>query len=521
MVNDYDLDNSDSFITYTDLASIQVNAYGGNDRITARNSGTFTAANTVINGGTGSDFLQALNRSSLGSAFVNLDGGDGDDTLLSQSFSTSGGADTTLTGDSGDDTLQANNRSVNASATAYLDGGSGDDTIIANNFSDAGTAIALLFGRDGNDILTATNSQINGLATTEMRGGTGDDTYNIDSLNDEALELSSQGVDIVRTTLQRYELPTHVELLTATGSAQQLIGNKSANTIIGSTGNDVLEGRDGDDTLQARGGFDIVEGNRGDDRYLIDSRDTISEQAGEGRDEVFTSSSTYALPVHFELLTGTSRTGQTLIGNNEDNEMRGGVGADVFQGQTGSDLYIVDATDRVQELDGEGTDTVRTTAETFRLISFVENLTGYGTVDQRLEGNSLGNRIAGGAGQDRLVGNGGRDVLSGGSERDVFDFNRITDMFVDDRTTDIITDFDDDIVDLSTIDANTLAVGNQAFAFIGARSFTGAAGELRIDTTQTPSARTIITGDVDGDKDADFAIALSGLIQLNSGDFVL
>jgi Ca2+-binding RTX toxin-like protein len=518
MANDYDLDDSDSFITYTDLASIQVNAYGGNDRVTARNSGVFTTANAVLNGGSGDDFLQALNRSTNGNAFANLDGEDGNDTLLSESFSTNGNADTTLKGGSGNDELVAKNRSVNGSASVFLDGGAGDDKITAENFSDGGTARAELFGRDGNDTLLAFNDQISGTAVSILRGGRGDDTYIIDSLNDIVIELAGQGIDTVRTTVQRYELPPHIENLIADARGQQLIGNASANRITGSAVNDVLDGGSGDDFLIGGGGFDFMEGGAGNDRYLVDANDTIVEEANQGRDEVLTSLGSYTLLENFEILTGTSRNGQTLTGNNENNLLRGGAGGDTFIGLAGNDVYIAGAGDKIRETADGGIDSVRTSAASFFLSSYVENLSGFGDVDQVLGGNALDNRISGFAGDDWLVGNGGRDVLTGGTGRDTFDFNKLADLTTDADTTDVITDFNGDTIDVSGIDANAIADGNNAFTFIGGRAFSGDAGELRVTTS---GSRTIVTGDVDGDREADFAIVLTGTIRLSAGDFVL
>jgi hypothetical protein len=70
-----------------------------------------------------------------------------------------------------------------------------------------------------------------------------------------------------------------------------------------------------------------------------------------------------------------------------------------------------------------------------------------------------------------------------------------------------------DKIDLSAIDANTAIAGNQAFSYIGAAAFSGAAGELHF-------AGGFVEGDINGDTIADFKISV-GVPALAAGDFVL
>ena len=86
---------------------------------------------------------------------------------------------------------------------------------------------------------------------------------------------------------------------------------------------------------------------------------------------------------------------------------------------------------------------------------------------------------------------------------------------------DVITDFvrsHGDRISLSAIDANSVATGNQAFAFIGAAAFTNAPGQLRFEAA---GGTTTIFGDVNGDGVADLQIQLGGTISLVASDFVL
>jgi hypothetical protein len=85
----------------------------------------------------------------------------------------------------------------------------------------------------------------------------------------------------------------------------------------------------------------------------------------------------------------------------------------------------------------------------------------------------------------------------------------------------VIVDFSarqNDLIDLSAIDADSRRSGDQRFDFIGAGAFTKDAGQLRAFTSND---LTIVEGDVDGNGRADFQIALDGIVRLSDGDFLL
>ena len=143
-------------------------------------------------------------------------------------------------------------------------------------------------------------------------------------------------------------------------------------------------------------------------------------------------------------------------------------------------------------------------------------------------GGSGGDTLIGDAGANTLVGNGGNDVIQGGAGRDSMTGNDGADRFVyvatGDSTVaaaDRITDFSHaqgDRLDLGQIDANAAVAGNQAFSFIGSAAFTHHAGELRFASA---GGVTVVSGDVNGDGNADFSIALTGTLVLVAADFVL
>ena len=83
-----------------------------------------------------------------------------------------------------------------------------------------------------------------------------------------------------------------------------------------------------------------------------------------------------------------------------------------------------------------------------------------------------------------------------------------------------------DDIDLSTIDANGRAIGDAAFSFLAAHGavFTGAAGQLRWfrqDLAGSANDRTIVEGDINGNRVADFQVELTGLKTLTGANFVL
>jgi Ca2+-binding RTX toxin-like protein len=132
-------------------------------------------------------------------------------------------------------------------------------------------------------------------------------------------------------------------------------------------------------------------------------------------------------------------------------------------------------------------------------------------------------------GNDKIIGGRGSDKLYGGSGSDIFIYRSTQDTpmelwfddTVDDSEQDIIFDFSrvqKDKIHLTSIDADTTMVANQAFTFIGTQAFHNETGELRYEKI---GRNTFVRADVDGDGFADFSIKLKGLHNLATGDFYL
>jgi Ca2+-binding RTX toxin-like protein len=245
----------------------------------------------------------------------------------------------------------------------------------------------------------------------------------------------------------------------AGGGDDWAYGGNGHDRLWGEDGNDRLEGNAGDDDLDGGAGADILIGGTGDDWYWVDtSADVVTENAGEGRDMVWSAFS-YELGANVEDLRliwnggVINGTGNNLNNNIEGNAFaniltgRGGndvlsgydgtdwldgsEGADTMIGGADNDTYWVDnADDSVIENAGEGTDEVQSSIS-YTLAPNVEHLilnyyagpiNGTGNeLDNGISGNPFDNVLLGGAGNDFLSGVLGNDTLIGGPGNDVYD----------------------------------------------------------------------------------------------------
>jgi Ca2+-binding RTX toxin-like protein len=313
-------------------------------------------------------------------------------------------------------------------------------------------------------------------------------------------------------------------------------------------GNDHLNGRGGNDLLDGGAGADTMIGGAGNDTYIVAAAgDVTTENPGEGTDTV-RSYIDWVLANNVERLElqgvgnlngAGNALNNTLAGNAGNNLLNGGAGNDYMIGGAGNDTFIVAAAgDSTVENAGGGTDTVRSYigwtlgANIERLeLQGSSNLGGTGnTLANTLIGNSGANilsggtgndYIVGGSGNDRLIGGGGRDTLIGCTGNDTFDFNLVSESPAGAASRDTISGgfaHGFDLIDLATIDANTLAAGNQAFSFIGSAAFSDVAGQLRYSTS---GGNVIIDADMNGDSAADMQILVAGTNFMTGTDFIV
>ena len=155
----------------------------------------------------------------------------------------------------------------------------------------------------------------------------------------------------------------------------------------------------------------------------------------------------------------------------------------------------------------------------YTLTSGVENLTLTGSANLSGTGNALDNVITGNSGNNVLTGGAGVDTLTGNGGADIFAFAG-GDTGASSGQRDLISDFTvgTDKIDLTGIDADSTAAGQNAFRFLGNSAFDGTAGALHT-TYDAANNVTILEGDINGDHVADFGIELAGNLTLTADDF--
>ncbi|WP_395023057.1 FG-GAP-like repeat-containing protein [Dongia sp.] len=165
--------------------------------------------------------------------------------------------------------------------------------------------------------------------------------------------------------------------------------------------------------------------------------------------------------------------------------------------------------DAVGNLSGgnAGTDTV-VSSISYTLGTGIENLTLSGGAAINGTGNADTNTMIGNTAANILTGGKGADTLTGDLGADTFVF-AAGDTGATQATRDIVTDFQvgTDKLDISALDQ---------FRFLATAAFDGDKDALH---TVSSGGNTILEGDINGDKVADFQIELTGSKTLTTADF--
>jgi Ca2+-binding RTX toxin-like protein len=291
-----------------------------------------------------------------------------------------------------------------------------------------------------------------------------------------------------------------------------VIGGTNPGEIIGTEGADILVGRPQADTIIALGGNDTITAGDGEDAIFGGDGDDIIHAHGN-QDDVFGGAGNDRIDAGWGHDTVYGEDGDdVLIGAEGNDKLFGGAGKDLFVATVGDDADIY--------WGGEGIDTIDYAALTEALtINLGNGLNERGSVTTasgvRDVIYSIENAIGGG-GNDTIIASDAINVLDGGEGSDVYRF--LSTLAADGDT---IMNFEPgDRIDVSAIDANVGAAGNQQFQLISGGSFTSA-GQIRQSHITTEDGEfTILSGNVDGNTDADFEIAIKGRHHLTDTDIL-
>jgi Ca2+-binding RTX toxin-like protein len=305
-----------------------------------------------------------------------------------------------------------------------------------------------------------------------------------------------------------------------------LRGTFFADNIFGFGGDDVILGFSGNDTLSGGAGADRLDGGTGVDTAdysasaagVLVSLFTGAGSNGDAEGDELSNIENLVGSNFSDALTGSDGA-NALTGRSGNDFLDGRGGADTLDGGIGRDLasYINSDSGVIVDLTlgaGLGGDATNDT-----LIS-IEDLFGSSFADT-LIGNGDTNVFDGAGGDDRLDGRGGVDILRGAGGGDTFVWRNIADSGAVVADMDLIRDFDPlegDLIDLSGVDANAIAAGNQAFTFIGTAGFSGTPGEVNFVHV---NGETIIQLQTGLEGDVEMGIRIAGIVTPEASWFVL
>lgn len=399
---------------FVDGASLLVQAYEGNDRVTYDLSHqSFSSA--VIDAGTGADYVRVI------ASEVWIDGGDGNDLLVGTGATSTGVA--TVHGGAGSDVILTGSYIAGGTSTIFGNTQITLDAAIAGGETDENSAAIgdLLSGSgQAND-----ETMIGSSARDVLAGGGGRDELVAGAGNDLIFGDRFFYIQWANSSWQwptfqwdfttgvvpdpqgqqtfQYTVSNSVEYFahqTSTGNLKDEATEGDDDTIYAGAGNDSVLAGEGNDLVVGGSGNDFIWGDLGNDTLLGSADDDYLD--GGDEDDI---------------------NGQDVLdGGDGDDQLYGAGGADTLFGGSGNDsLYGDDETeaDGNDYLSGEAGNDVMTGS------GGSDTLVG-GDGDDKLYGDSTNTLVAlqgndsldGGAGNDLLVGEGGSDTLLGGQGDD-------------------------------------------------------------------------------------------------------
>ena len=397
-------------------------------------------------------------------------------------------------GVNGGDTIQVNGDFTGTSlnfSTITIDGNAGDDTI---DISSLGSAHRIVFkSNGGNDTiigalrpqdvmeltpgsdLSAYTLTDNGDGTKTFSNGTHAITFTGDVSpqfqntpgNDDDDEDDDDNPSGGTCNGHDFSETTSGAVRTGTPQPDVLNGTAGDDNIVAFAGDDVVTGGAGADAISAGEGADFVNGG--------DGRDVIF--AGAGDDQVFGGAQA-------DIIYGDAGADR-IFGDQGNDLINAGAGDDTVFGGAGNDLIVAEVGDGNDVYFGDdsdggaGNDTLDMSAATADVtVNLGTGPLAKGSASSTQTGNDTLwgiENVNTGSGNDTITASNAVNVMDGGAGNDTYKF--LTTAAADGDT---ILGFEPgDRLDLSGIDANTSAAGDQSFTLVTGAAFT-AAGQLAV-----------------------------------------
>jgi Ca2+-binding RTX toxin-like protein len=358
-----------------------------------------------------------------------IKGSDGDNYIVGN-----GGADT-IDGMGGKDSLFAGDAASAAGDTCdadVLNGGDGDDDLWLGGATTAD-------GGADNDRLLSDQALCPGKSDVAS-GGTGEDSADFWGVTTPGLSVSLDdvandglgGTDNYKSDIERLQGPETVGMT--------LIGSSGPNHITGGGGNDLIDGA---------GGADQMSGGKGIDTVDYSSRTApVTVTIGEGDEDGETGEGDGVVG-DIENVRGGSGA-DTIVGNELDNVIDGGLGADMISGGAGLDAVDYSRrTARVSVTLAGGAADDGEAGEHDNVASDVEGAFGGAGADV-LVGNAANGFLKGLGGNDDISDPGGTDTLDSGPGDDkINSVDGFADTVICSTGTDTVTSEALDILDAS------------------------------------------------------------------------
>jgi Ca2+-binding RTX toxin-like protein len=413
----------------------------------------------------------------------------------------------TIDGDAGNDTVDIS--SLGSAHRIVFRSNGGNDTIIGNlrpqdviELPDGATAADYTTTTDANGVSTMTNGTHS--VTFTAPGGmpqVGDDDEEEDEDDDNTGHDDDNddcgGDDDDEDTDTTGNSPIIGGQRTGTPVADVLTGNAGDDNIVAFAGDDIVTGNAGADAISAGEGVDFVSGG--------DGRDVIFSGAGD--DQVFGGGQA-------DVIYGDAGADR-IFGDGGNDLINAGAGDDAVFGGAGDDLIVAEVGDGSDVYFGDDSDG-GTGVDTLDMSAVSANVTanlGSGALSNGTASSSqTGNdtiwgieNVNTGSGNDTITASNAVNVMNGGAGNDTFKFTSTSAANGDT----IVTFEPGDWIDLTGIDANIGAAGDQSFTLVtGAPT---AAGQLGVTfETRADGDFTVVQGNIDGNADADFTIEIAG-----------